>query len=59
VTGFAALNPSYALIGFASEDDWRDYQIENDSRFLRRVEKAIASLRAGRGVRNGMSNSGP
>ncbi len=35
----------------ASEDDWFDYRLENDPRFLARVEKARASLRAGRGVR--------
>lgn len=43
--------PAGVLIGFASEDDWFDYRIENDPRFLTRVEKARASLRAGRGVR--------
>jgi antitoxin (DNA-binding transcriptional repressor) of toxin-antitoxin stability system len=39
------------LIGFASEDDWFDYQLENDPRFLRRIEQARKSLREGRGVR--------
>jgi prevent-host-death family protein len=39
------------LIGFASEDDWFDYRLENDPRFLRRIAAARASLRAGRGVR--------
>jgi hypothetical protein len=39
------------LIGFASEDDWLDYQLENDPRFLRRIERARQSLREGRGVR--------
>jgi prevent-host-death family protein len=43
--------PAGVLIGFASEDDWFDYRLENDPRFLRRVEDARASLRAGRGVR--------
>lgn len=42
--------PAGVLIGFASEDDWFDYRLENDPRFLARVEKARASLRAGRGV---------
>ena len=42
--------PAGVLIGFASEDDWFEYRLENDPRFLRRVEKARASLRAGRGV---------
>jgi prevent-host-death family protein len=39
------------LIGFAAEDDWLDYQLENDPRSLRRVEQARKSLRKGRGVR--------
>jgi hypothetical protein len=25
------------LIGFQSEEDWFDYRLENDSRFLRRI----------------------
>ena len=43
--------PAGVLIGFKTEDDWFDYRLENDPRFLDRVEKARASLRAGRGVR--------
>ena len=43
--------PAGVLIGFASEDDWVDYQIENDPRFLARIERARHSLRAGKGVR--------
>lgn len=43
--------PAGVLIGFRSEEDWFDYRLENDSRFLDRVAKARASLRAGRGVR--------
>ena len=43
--------PAGVLIGFTSEDDWFDYQLENDPRFLRRVETARKDLRAGRGVR--------
>ena len=39
------------LIGFESEDDWFDYRLENDPRFLERVEEARKSLRAGRGIR--------
>jgi len=42
--------PAGVLIGFESEDDWFDYRLENDPRFLRRIEKARASIRAGRGV---------
>jgi prevent-host-death family protein len=43
--------PAGILIGFESEDDWFDYRLENDPRFLDRVEKARAGLRAGRGVK--------
>ena len=43
--------PAGVLIGFESEDDWFDYRLENDARFLRRVERARESLQAGRGVR--------
>lgn len=38
------------LIGFESEEDWFDFRLENEPRFLERVEKARASIRAGRGV---------
>lgn len=43
--------PAGALIGFESEDDWFDYRLENDPRFLRRIERSRQSLREGRGVR--------
>jgi prevent-host-death family protein len=43
--------PAGVLIGFRSEDDWFDYRLEHDERFLERVESARASLRAGRGVK--------
>lgn len=43
--------PAGVLMGFASDDDWFEYQLENDPRFLRRVEKARHSLRSGRGVK--------
>ena len=42
--------PAGVLIGFESEDDWFDYKLEHDPRFLRRVESARRSLRAGLGV---------
>ena len=38
------------LIGFRSEDDWFDYRLEHDPRFLKRVETARRSLRAGKGI---------
>lgn len=43
--------PAGILIGFESEDDWFDYKLENDPRFLERIERARESLRAGRGTR--------
>ena len=43
--------PAGVLIGFKSEDDWFDYKLENDPRFLERVDQARKSLRAGRGTR--------
>src|SRR5262249_31675447 len=35
--------PAGVLIGFESEDDWFDYKLENDPRFLERVEQARRS----------------
>jgi prevent-host-death family protein len=43
--------PAGVLIGFESEDNWFEYRLENDPRFLRRIEQARESLRTGRGVR--------
>jgi prevent-host-death family protein len=43
--------PAGLLLGFASEDDWLDYRLEHDPRFLQRIESARSSIRAGRGVR--------
>jgi prevent-host-death family protein len=43
--------PAGLLIGFESEDDWFDYRLEHDPRFVRRIAAARQSLRAGRGVR--------
>ena len=42
--------PAGILIGFESEEDWFEYRLENDPRFLRRIEQARNSLHAGRGV---------
>ena len=43
--------PAGILIGFGTEDDWFDYRLENDPRFLKRIEAARESLRLGRGVK--------
>jgi prevent-host-death family protein len=43
--------PAGVLIGFESEDDWFDYRLEHDPRFLKRIESARASLKAGKGIK--------
>lgn len=43
--------PAGVLIGFEDDDDWFDYRLENDPRFLARVETARNSLKSGRGVK--------
>ena len=43
--------PAGILIGFKSEEDWFDYRLEHDPRFLHRIEGARKSPRAGRGVK--------
>jgi prevent-host-death family protein len=43
--------PAGVLIGFESEEDWFEYRLENDPRFLRRIERARNSLQAGRGIK--------
>ena len=43
--------PAGVLIGFESEEDWFEYRLQNDPRFLRRIEQARDSLRAGGGIR--------
>lgn len=43
--------PAGVLVGFASEDDWFDYKLEHDPRFLQRIARARQSLQAGKGVK--------
>ena len=43
--------PAGVLIGFETEEDWLEYRLGHDPRFLRRVEQARNSLHAGRGIR--------
>ncbi|MEW6688706.1 MAG: type II toxin-antitoxin system Phd/YefM family antitoxin [Pseudomonadota bacterium] len=40
--------PAGVLIGFESDDDWFDFRLENDPRFLERIARSRASARAGR-----------
>lgn len=42
--------PAGILIGFKSEDEWLDYRLENDPKFLARIESARRKLRAGKGT---------
>jgi prevent-host-death family protein len=51
--------PAGILIGFESEDDWFEYRLEHDPRFLRRVDQARESFVrvAGRGWRTSTSIS--
>ena len=43
--------PAGVLIGFQSEDEWFDYKLEHDPRFLKRIAAARQSLRLGPGTR--------
>ncbi|MFA5055115.1 MAG: type II toxin-antitoxin system Phd/YefM family antitoxin [Dehalococcoidia bacterium] len=43
--------PAGVLIGFQSEDDWFDYRLEHDPRFLKRIAEARQSLKLGQGMK--------
>jgi PHD/YefM family antitoxin component YafN of YafNO toxin-antitoxin module len=43
--------PAGVLIGFETEDDWFDYRLEHDPRFLQLVAEARQSLQFGKGVK--------
>ena len=43
--------PAGILVGFASEDDWFDYKLEHDPRFLQRIARARENLQTGKGVK--------
>ncbi len=42
--------PAGVLVGFASEDDWFEYRLEHDPRFLKRIASARRRLQEGEGV---------
>ena len=42
--------PAGVLIGFETEDDWFEYKLEHDPRFLKRVAEARADIRSGKGI---------
>lgn len=43
--------PAGVLIGFQSEEDWFEYQLESNPSFLRRIASARAEIRGGLGVK--------
>jgi prevent-host-death family protein len=43
--------PAGVLIGFADEEDWFEYRLENDPQFLKRIEQARESLKSGSGIK--------
>jgi len=43
--------PAAVIIGFKDEDDWFDYHLENDERFLDRIEDSRRQAREGKTCR--------
>ena len=43
--------PAGIIIGFATDDDWFDYKLENHPEFSSRIAASRAALAAGQGVR--------
>jgi prevent-host-death family protein len=41
--------PAGVLIGFRSEDDWFEFKLMSDPRFVKRIQRARESLKAGKG----------
>ena len=39
------------MIGFHNEDDWFDYKMEHDEKFLRRIAKVREEIKQGRFVK--------
>ncbi|MFH1706345.1 MAG: type II toxin-antitoxin system Phd/YefM family antitoxin [Planctomycetota bacterium] len=42
--------PAGVLMGFASEDEWFEYRLENDPAFLKRIERARLAIKRGKGM---------
>jgi prevent-host-death family protein len=51
--------PAGVLIGFKSEDDWFEYRLQNDARFLSRVEAARRSLKSGQAAADALACHAP
>ena len=43
--------PAGVLLGFEDEEDWFDYRLENDPRFLKRIEQSRRSIKSGTGTK--------
>ena len=43
--------PAGVLIGFDSEEEWFEYRLEHDPRFLKRIQEARVNLQGQRGIR--------
>jgi PHD/YefM family antitoxin component YafN of YafNO toxin-antitoxin module len=43
--------PAGVLIGFATDEDWFEYRLENHPDFLLRIKQARSAIEAGQGVR--------
>jgi prevent-host-death family protein len=43
--------PAGVLVGFTSDEEWFDYKLEKDPRFLKRIAQARNSLRADKGIK--------
>ena len=43
--------PAGVLIGFATDEEWFEYRLEHDPRFLARVQQARNHIAAGRGIK--------
>jgi prevent-host-death family protein len=39
--------PAAVVIGFHDEEEWIDYRLENDERFLRKIRKARKEIKEG------------
>jgi len=42
--------PAAVIIGFQDEDDWFDYRLQHDEKFLRKIAKAREEIKKGRFV---------
>jgi prevent-host-death family protein len=51
--------PAGVLVGFASDDEWFDYKLQNDPRFLQRIAKARRSIQSGLGIKLEDLSKGP